>query len=190
MFITKVVESKTFYFDIRFNTAYFQVPEPHLKMRYNDLKRIHTRTDQIHTSHNASVSFSTMHHSDQKCVLFCSDWCAVGNGTGMWDEWIWSIVILVMNARRHSRSSVTYKYTQFSSALIWFWFAAWNIVMLVSSDNHVTNSGLNSDLYCLGGRDACNNRCHWEEGGVEVRYCVLAIPMQILDNLTIYFQQS
>ena len=145
-------------------------------MSYNDLKRIHTRTDQIHTSHNASVSFSTMHHSDQKCVLFCSDWCAVGNGTGIWDVWIWSIVILVMNARRHSRWSVTYKYTQFSSALIWFWFAAWNIVKSVSSDNHVTNSGLNSDLYCLGGRDARNNRCHWEEGGVEVSVIVANIP--------------
>ena len=120
MLIAKVVQSKTFYFDIRFNAAYFQVPEPHLKMSYNDLKRIHTRTDQIHTSHNASVSFSTMHHSDQKCVLFCSDWCAVGNGSGvLWDVWIWSIVIPVPNASRHPRSSVTYKYTQISSALIW-----------------------------------------------------------------------
>ena len=31
-----------------------------------------------------------MHHSEQKCAHFCSEWCIVGYGTGaLWDFWDW-----------------------------------------------------------------------------------------------------
>ena len=56
--------------------------------------------DQIHESHNAPVPHPTVHHSEQKCAHFCSEWCIVGYGTGaLWDLWDyahfcseWSIV--------------------------------------------------------------------------------------------------
>ena len=33
-----------------------------------------------------------MHHSEQKCAYFCSEWCIVGYGTGtLWDLWTWFI---------------------------------------------------------------------------------------------------
>ena len=35
-------------------------------------------TDQIHKSHNAPVPYPTMHHSEQKCAHFCSEWGIVG----------------------------------------------------------------------------------------------------------------
>ena len=39
-------------------------------------------------SHNAPVPHPTMHHSEQKCAHFCSEWCIVGYGTGaLWDLW-------------------------------------------------------------------------------------------------------
>ena len=42
--------------------------------------------DQPHKSHNAPVPYPTMHHSEQKCAHFCSEWCIVGYGTGaLWD---------------------------------------------------------------------------------------------------------
>ena len=34
--------------------------------------------DQSHKSHNAPVSYPTMHHSKQKCEHFCYEWCIVG----------------------------------------------------------------------------------------------------------------
>ena len=50
--------------------------------------------DLIHKSHNAPVPYPTMHHSEQKCAHFCSEWCIVGYGTGaLWDLWIRSIGI-------------------------------------------------------------------------------------------------
>ena len=36
--------------------------------------------DQIHKSNNAPVQYHTMHHSEQKCAHFCSEWCIVGYG--------------------------------------------------------------------------------------------------------------
>ena len=43
-------------------------------------------------SHNAPVPYPTMHHSEQKCSHFCSEWCIVGYGTyAFWDLWIRSI---------------------------------------------------------------------------------------------------
>ena len=34
-----------------------------------------------------------MHHSEQKCAHFCSEWCIMGYGTGaLWELWIISIV--------------------------------------------------------------------------------------------------
>ena len=36
--------------------------------------------------------YPTMHHSEQKCAHFCSEWCIVGYGTGALSElWIWPI---------------------------------------------------------------------------------------------------
>ena len=47
---------------------------------------------QSHKSHNAPFPYPTMHHSEQKCSHFCSEWCIVGYGIGaLWDLWIWSI---------------------------------------------------------------------------------------------------
>ena len=47
--------------------------------------------DQAHKPCNAPVPNPTMHHSEQKCAHFCSEWCIVGYGTGaLWDLWIWS----------------------------------------------------------------------------------------------------
>ena len=44
-------------------------------------------------SHNSPVPYPTMHHSEQKCAHFCSEWCIVGYGTGaLWDFWEWSII--------------------------------------------------------------------------------------------------
>ena len=34
--------------------------------------------DLIHKSHNAPVPYPTMHHSEQKCVHFYSEWCIAG----------------------------------------------------------------------------------------------------------------
>ena len=48
--------------------------------------------DYIHKSYNAPVPYPTVHHSEQKCTHFCSEWCTVGYGTGalwcMWDCFI------------------------------------------------------------------------------------------------------
>ena len=44
--------------------------------------------DQSIKSHNAPVPYPTMHHSEQKCAQFCSEWCIVGYGAGeLWDVW-------------------------------------------------------------------------------------------------------
>ena len=37
-----------------------------------------TTLNQIYKSDNAPVTYPTMHHSEQKCAYFCSEWCAVG----------------------------------------------------------------------------------------------------------------
>ena len=50
--------------------------------------------DDFRKSHSALVPYPTMHHSEQKCVHFCSEWCSVGYGTGaLWNLWEWSIFI-------------------------------------------------------------------------------------------------
>ena len=50
--------------------------------------------DWSHKSHNTPVTYPTMHHSEQKCEHFRSEWWFVGYGTGaLWDLWIWFIVI-------------------------------------------------------------------------------------------------
>ena len=36
--------------------------------------------DQSHKSHSAAALYPTMHHSEQKCAHFCSEWCIVGYG--------------------------------------------------------------------------------------------------------------
>ena len=44
------------------------------------------RMGPSHKSHNASATYPTMHHSEQKGAHFCSEWCIVGYGTGvLWD---------------------------------------------------------------------------------------------------------
>ena len=53
------------------------------------------RFDLICKSHNAPVPYPTMHHSEQKCAHFCSEWCIMGYGRGaLWDLWDWSIASL------------------------------------------------------------------------------------------------
>ena len=50
-----------------------------------------------------------MHHSEQKCAHFCSEWCIVGYGTGaLWDLWIWCI-------RRHHACEQTLGWTRLYS---------------------------------------------------------------------------
>ena len=46
-----------------------------------------THIDQIHKSHNAPVPYPTMHHSEQKCADFCTEWCIGGYGTGVLWDW-------------------------------------------------------------------------------------------------------
>ena len=47
--------------------------------------------DQFNKSHNAPAIYPTIHHSEQKCAHFCSEWRFVGYGTGAsWDLWDWS----------------------------------------------------------------------------------------------------
>ena len=54
-------------------------------------------TDQFFKSHNALVPYPTMHHSEQKCAHFCSEWCIVGYGTGaLWELWTRPIDLLVL----------------------------------------------------------------------------------------------
>ena len=38
--------------------------------------------DHYHKFHNVPVSCPTMHHSEQKCAHFCSEWCIVRYETG------------------------------------------------------------------------------------------------------------
>ena len=48
----------------------------------------------IHKSHNAPVPYPTMHHSEQKCAHFCSQWWIMGYGKGaLWEMCDWSIVL-------------------------------------------------------------------------------------------------
>ena len=54
--------------------------------------------NQSHKSTHASVPYPTLHHSEQKCTHFCSEWCIVGYGTGaLWDLWIRSIDMYPQN---------------------------------------------------------------------------------------------
>ena len=42
--------------------------------------------NQMNKSHNAPAPYPTMHHSEQKCAIFCSEWCIVWYETGaLWD---------------------------------------------------------------------------------------------------------
>ena len=59
--------------------------------------------NQSHKSHNAPVPCPIIHHSEQKCVHFCSEWCIVGYGTGvLWDLWIWSIKLSHFTGLNHT----------------------------------------------------------------------------------------
>ena len=52
-------------------------------------------TNQFHKSQNAPVPYPIMHHSEQKCAHFCSEWNIMRFGTGVcWDLWIRSISTL------------------------------------------------------------------------------------------------
>ena len=63
-----------------------------LNKKHPARKGLKAEIDQIHKSHNAPVPYPTMHHSEQKCAHFCSEWCIVGYGTGaLWDLKDWSI---------------------------------------------------------------------------------------------------
>ena len=44
--------------------------------------------NQSHKARSALAPYPTMHHSEQKCAHFCSEWCIVGYGTSaLWDLW-------------------------------------------------------------------------------------------------------
>ena len=59
--------------------------------RHHDIKDVATM-NQIHKSQNGPVPQPTIHHSEQKYVHLCSEWCVVGCGIrAMWDLWDWSI---------------------------------------------------------------------------------------------------
>ena len=49
--------------------------------------------DLLHKAHHAPVPYPTIHHSEQKCVHFCSECCIVGpvGYIQLWDLWIKSI---------------------------------------------------------------------------------------------------
>ena len=50
-------------------------------------------TNPILISHNVPFPDPTIHHSEQKCAHFCSEWWIVGFGTGaLWDLWDWFII--------------------------------------------------------------------------------------------------
>ena len=47
---------------------------------------------QSHKSYNVPVLHHTMHHSEQKCTHFYSEWCIVGDAMStLWDLWDWSV---------------------------------------------------------------------------------------------------
>ena len=48
--------------------------------------------NRSHKSHNAPVTYPTIHHSAEKCAYFCSESWIVGYGiSALWDLWNWSI---------------------------------------------------------------------------------------------------
>ena len=48
--------------------------------------------DQFHKSNNTPIPYPTMHHSEQKCDHFCSEWCIMGYEMGvLWELGIISI---------------------------------------------------------------------------------------------------
>ena len=50
------------------------------------LKHQKNNPDQYPKSHNEPVPYPTIHHSEQRCAHFCSEWCIVGYVTGvLWD---------------------------------------------------------------------------------------------------------
>ena len=51
-------------------------------LRVNPWGHLLITTANTHKSHNAPVSYPTMHHSEQKCAIVCPVWCMVGYGTG------------------------------------------------------------------------------------------------------------
>ena len=60
----------------------------------------------FHKSHDAPVPYLTMHHSEQKCAHFCSEWCSVGYGTDeLWDLRIMSIPVLT---RQHTYNEMSW----------------------------------------------------------------------------------
>ena len=61
--------------------------------------------DHFRKSHKAPVPYPTMHHSEQKCAHFCSEWCIVGYGTGVLrDLCNRSIVMCVLDCRTNIQS--------------------------------------------------------------------------------------
>ena len=48
---------------------------------------------QSHKSHNAPAPYPTIHHSEQTCTQFCSEWCMEEYGTGaLWDLFLLWVV--------------------------------------------------------------------------------------------------
>ena len=64
----------------------------------------YSQIDLIHRSYNAPVPYLTMHHSEQKCAHFFSEWCIVRCRIGaLWDfSYLvnWSATIVVQFTSR------------------------------------------------------------------------------------------
>ena len=64
---------------------------------------------------NAPVPYPTIHHSEQKCAHFCSEWCVVGYETGaLWDlqERSFEFPCLIISfTHRYPSASRMYEYT-------------------------------------------------------------------------------
>ena len=79
-------------------------------VRKGSINNMVLRIAEIHKYHNAPVPYPTMHHSEQKCAHFCSEWCIVGCGTvASWNLWDWSYYLKQLWPRlptRHPASRV------------------------------------------------------------------------------------
>ena len=94
--------------------------------------------EQSIKSHDAPVPYSTMQHSEQKCVHFYSEWCIARYGAGaLLDLWIWSIALtdllyytvirfshnICLSCAHHGHQS---KGKRNSGWLLGLWWKYWN----------------------------------------------------------------
>ena len=84
------------------------------------------------TNPTMHVSYPTMHHSEQKCSHFCSEWCIVGYGTdALWDLSDWDVEI---HSRGHAQNHQTYH-----GQMIWKNFS-WTLQIKIYTKSIVVKS--------------------------------------------------